>query len=99
MARLDNRVFLDNEISDVLSSLNRDVVRDRLIAAKIAFGAVNTISDVSKHPALKKISVDTPKGRIEVMAPPAHMKGDSIHILSVPSIGQHNESIREEFGR
>ena len=97
VARLANRTYLDGEITAVFSALPRDVVRARLIAAKIAFGAVNTIADVSEHPALRKIPVDTPKGRIEVMAPPAHVAGETVEILSVPTIGQHGAAIREEF--
>ena len=56
-----NREFLDKEIEDVLYKITRDEVRKRLIAAKIAFGAVNTIEDVSDHPALKTVKVNTPK--------------------------------------
>ena len=63
VARLANRQFLDSEIEDILSSLPRDEVRRRLIDAKIAFGAVNTIEDVVNHPALNKIQVDTPQGK------------------------------------
>ncbi len=97
VARLANRKFLDREIEDILSSLTRDEVRRRLIDAKIAFGAVNTIEDVVNHPALNKIQVDTPQGRIDVMAPPSTVKGEAIDVLSVPEIGQNNETIRLEF--
>jgi len=97
VARLANRQFLDSEIEDILSSLPRDEVRRRLIDAKIAFGAVNTIEDVVNHPALNKIQVDTPRGRIDVMAPPSTVKGEVIDVLSVPEIGQNNELIRLEF--
>lgn len=97
VARLANRKFLDSEIEEILSSLTRDEVRRRLIDAKIAFGAVNTIEDVVNHPALNKIQVDTPQGRIDVMAPPSTVKGEAVDILSVPEIGQNNETIRLEF--
>lgn len=97
VARLANRKFLDSEIEEILSSLTRDEVRRRLIDAKIAFGAVNTIEDVVNHPALNKIPVDTPQGRIDVMAPPSAVKGEAVDILSVPEIGQNNETIRLEF--
>lgn len=96
-ARLANRGFLDSEITSVFSGLSREAVRERLTAAKIAFGAVNSIADVSNHPALRKIPTDTPKGRIEVMAPPAHVAGEITEALSVPTIGQHNAAIRAEF--
>jgi itaconate CoA-transferase len=96
-ARLANRGFLDVEITSVLSKMSRDEARARLTEAKIAFGAVNTIADVSQHPALRKIPVDTPAGRIEVMAPPAHVAGEVIDVLSVPTVGEHSIKIRDEF--
>ena len=97
VARLANREFLDKEIEDVLYKITRDEVRKRLIAAKIAFGAVNTIEDVSDHPALKTIKINTPKGTIDVMAPPSSVKGEAVPLLSVPEVGENNDSIRAEF--
>ena len=97
VARLANRSFLDKEIKSVLSGIQRDKVKELLTKAKIAFGAVNTIEDVSCHPALKHIQTDTPQGRIKVMAPPAQVKGEIEDILEVPAIGQHNHTIRAEF--
>ena len=97
VARLANREFLDKEIEEVLYKITRDEVRKRLIAAKIAFGAVNTIEDVSDHPALKTIKVNTPKGTIDVMAPPSGVKGEEMSLLSVPEVGENNDSIRAEF--
>ena len=97
VARLANRGFLDQEIEEVLSQITRDDVRKRLIAARIAFGAVNTIEDVSNHPALNTIKVSTPKGPIDVMAPPSNVKGEAMPLLSVPEVGENNDSIRAEF--
>ena len=51
VARLSNRSFLDEKIKSVLSKISRDEVKKLLNNAKIAFGAVNTIEDVSNHPA------------------------------------------------
>ena len=65
--------------------------------AKIAFGAVNTIEDVSRHPALRLVNTRISEGEIQVMAPPARAVEDEDQFLSVPSIGQHTESIWAEF--
>ena len=64
---------------------------------KIAFGAVNTIEDVSRHPALRLVNTRISEGEIQVMAPPARSLEDEDQVLSVPSIGQHTESIWAEF--
>ena len=99
VARLSNRSFLDEKIKSVLSKISRDEVKKLLNNAKIAFGAVNTIKDVSNHPALRLIKTRTVQGEINVMAPPAQIIGDEDKVLAVPSIGQHTDSIRVEFSK
>ena len=99
VARLSNRSFLDEKIKNVLSKISRDEVKKLLNNAKIAFGAVNTIEDVSNHPALRLIKTRTVQGEINVMAPPAQIIEDEDKVLAVPSIGQHTDSIRVEFSK
>ena len=99
VARLSNRSFLDEKIKSVLSKISRDEVKKLLNNAKIAFGAVNTIEDVSNHPALRLIKTRTVQGEINVMAPPAQIIEDEDKVLAVPSIGQHTDSIRVEFSK
>ena len=99
VARLSNRSFLDEKIKSVLSKISRDEVKKLLNNAKIAFGAVNTIEDVSNHPALRLIKTRTVQGEINVMAPPAQIIEDDDKVLAVPSIGQHTDSIRVEFSK
>ena len=99
VARLSNRSFLDEKIVSVLSKISRDEVKKLLNNAKIAFGAVNTIEDVSNHPALRLIKTRTVQGEINVMAPPAQIIEDEDKVLAVPSIGQHTDSIRVEFSK
>ena len=99
VARLSNRSFLDEKIKSILSKISRDEVKKLLNNAKIAFGAVNTIEDVSNHPALRLIKTRTVQGEIHVMAPPAQIIEDEDKVLAVPSIGQHTHSIRVEFSK
>ncbi|MEC9045593.1 MAG: CaiB/BaiF CoA-transferase family protein [Pseudomonadota bacterium] len=99
VARLSNSSFLDEKIKSVLSKISRDEVKKLLNNAKIAFGAVNTIEDVSNHPALRLIKTRTVQGEINVMAPPAQIIEDEDKVLAVPSIGQHTDSIRVEFSK
>lgn len=99
VARLANRSFLDQQIKSVLSKIPRSDVKHLLNKAKIAFGAVNTIEDVSRHPALRLINTRTNEGEIKVMAPPARAVEDEDRVLSVPLIGQHTDSIWAEFSK
>ena len=96
-ARLASREFLDAEISAVLSDMPRAAACERLGAAGIAYGSVNTIADVCNHPALDRIPVETPEGEVQVMAPPARIVGGEGPALRVPRIGEHSAAIRTEF--
>lgn len=95
--RVANRGAMDGFITSVLGAQPRDRVREKLAAAGIAFGAVNSVSDVLAHPALRRVPVETPAGLIETVAPPAHFVGAEESFGPVPALGQHSESIRAEF--
>ena len=48
----------------------------RLDEADIAFAEVNTMADLAVHPHLRRIEVDTPKGKISYAAPAAIFVGE-----------------------
>lgn len=97
LARVANRPEMDARIEAVFGTLGRDAVREKLKAAGIAFGAVNTVADVLRHPALRKISVETPKGPVDTVAPPAVFVGGEERYGAVPALGEHTQAIRREF--
>ena len=72
-------------------------MKDKLTAAGIAFGAINSVADVLEHPALRQVPVETPVGTIDVVAPPAQFVGADMSFGPVPSLGQHGDAIRAEF--
>ena len=95
--RCDNRPALDREISGVFSRIDRNALAERLQRARIAFGAVNSVADLSAHPQLRRTSVETPSGRVSLVAPPAIFEGDTVSLGPVPAIGEHGEALRKEF--
>jgi itaconate CoA-transferase len=95
--RCQNRPALDNEINAVFSVITKDKLIARLTKGKIAFGSVNSISDLSTHPQLRRTQVDTPSGPIEMVAPPVIKHNETVSLKAVPALGQHSEQIREEF--
>ena len=97
-ARVANREALDREIRAIFGDLDREALKDRLKRAKIAFGAVNSVADLSRHPALRRAKVDTPAGALDLVAPPLRMAGNEPGLRPVPELGQHTEAIRAEFG-
>ena len=63
----------------------------RLEDADIAFGEVNTMADLTVHPHLRRIEVDTPRGVITYSAPAAIFVGEPRSYGRVPAIGEHEE--------
>ena len=78
-------------VADSFGSLNRDELVQRLDDADIAFGEVNTMADLTVHPHLRRIEVDTPKGVVTYSAPAAIFVGEPRHYRPVPDIGEHAE--------
>ena len=87
--RVRNRQLTDRIVADVFGSLNRDELIARLDDADIAFGEVNTMADLTVHPHLRRIEVDTPKGVVTYSAPAAIFVGEPRHYGRVPDIDEH----------
>jgi itaconate CoA-transferase len=97
MARCDNRLALDAEISRVFEALERQVLVTRLQQARIAFGGVNSVADLSHHPQLRRTPVLTPSGPVELVAPPVRIGSTLPRLRPVPALGAHGAAIRREF--
>ncbi|WP_340117738.1 CaiB/BaiF CoA-transferase family protein [Pelagibius sp. 7325] len=96
-ARVENRPALDAIIDAVFSALDRDTLTTRLFDAAIAYGAVNTPADLSHHPQLRRVTVATPSGPVELVAPPVERRGSDWDLGAVPAIGEHSDALRKEF--
>jgi len=87
--RVRNRPLTDKIVADVFGSLNRDELIQRLDDADIAFGEVNNMADLTVHPHLRRIEVDTPKGVVTYSAPAAIFVGEPRKYGPVPDIDEH----------
>jgi len=96
-ARVAHRPALDAIIEEVFGALSRDELTTRLFEAAIAYGAVNTPADLSAHPQLRRVTVATPTGPVELVAPPVELRGDTTELGAVPAVDQHGASLRKEF--
>jgi crotonobetainyl-CoA:carnitine CoA-transferase CaiB-like acyl-CoA transferase len=97
VARCANRPALDDEIDRVFTALSREALTARLQRARIAFGAVNSVADLAAHPQLRRASVATASGAIDVVAPPVRIAGEMPRLRPVPALGEHGEAIRREY--
>ncbi|MGE5766945.1 MAG: CaiB/BaiF CoA transferase family protein [Bacteroidota bacterium] len=96
-ARVANRPALDAIIDQVFGALDRETLTKRLFDAGIAYGAVNTPADLSAHPQLRRVTVATPSGPVELVAPPVEIRGDDFDLGAVPAVDQHGAALRKEF--
>ncbi|MEM7252161.1 MAG: CaiB/BaiF CoA-transferase family protein [Pseudomonadota bacterium] len=96
-SRVEHRDALDVVINDAFRHLSREVIADRLRGAQIAFGALNTVEDLSAHPQLRRASVTTPGGDVSIVAPPVQRVGEARALGPMPGLGQHSDLIRNEF--
>jgi itaconate CoA-transferase len=87
--RVRNRALTDKIVADSFGALTRDELVQRLDDADVAFGEVNTMADLTVHPHLRRIEVDTPKGVVTYSAPAAIFVGEPRKYGPVPAIDQH----------
>jgi len=99
VARVNNRAQTDARVAESLKRFSPDEAITVLDRADIAFGLVNDVSAVLKHPCFKTFSVHTPSGETaEVPVMAARNSHWSIRERGrVPVIGSHTDEIRQEF--
>jgi crotonobetainyl-CoA:carnitine CoA-transferase CaiB-like acyl-CoA transferase len=95
--RVANRPELDRLVQDAFGALAHDELAARLTRSAIAFGDLNSIADLSRHPHLRRIAVEAPGGLVELPAPPAIKRGEAQGRAAVPALGEHTEMIKREF--
>ncbi|WPO40900.1 CaiB/BaiF CoA-transferase family protein [Tardiphaga sp. 42S5] len=86
--RVRNRAFTDQTVSDIFGALSRDELLKRLTEADIAFAEVNTMADLTNHPHLRRITVNTPNGEVSYPAPAAIWVDAPRSYGAVPGIGE-----------
>src|SRR6185312_4379277 len=89
--RVRNRALTDKAVGDSFATMTRDELLKRLSDSDIAFAEVNTMADLTVHPHLRRIEIDTPKGVVTYPAPAAIFVGEERHYGAVPAVGEHKE--------
>jgi len=101
-ARVDNRAALDALISACFERVRIDALADLLRLAGVAFGRINDVAGLARHPQLRLQTVETPAGTVEVVAPPTRLRGAGESaaddpIARVPELGEHTVAVRREM--
>jgi len=97
--RVANRSYVEGRIEESTRQITREEFHARLRQGDIAYGAVNTIPDVSQHGALRRITVGTPNGEISYPAPAAIRGEPRDDYGPAPGYDEHGMKIREEFNK
>lgn len=95
-ARVKNRDALDAKITRALSDITATEFRARLENAAIAYGALNSVEDLSKHKALRRRTAITSEG-VEITLPDSPIKTGARPVRKVPKVGSSTQAVRDEF--
>jgi crotonobetainyl-CoA:carnitine CoA-transferase CaiB-like acyl-CoA transferase len=95
--RVANRPMVDAHVGTMFAQLTRDLAAAKLRAANTAYGFVNDMAAFARHPALRRATVQTPNGPVEIAAPPVIGSDGPRGLGAVPSVGEHSATIRAEF--
>ena len=96
--RTSARAQLDAAIRAKFDQLPSAEISRRMLDAQIAFGAVNSVADLSTHPQLRRMTVASSTGDVELVAPPVTIDDENARTGRVPALGAHTEEIRRRFG-
>ena len=93
--RVKNRELLDKKIQDIFSNISDDKLIKRLEDASIAYGRLNSVNDLAKHLALKKIDVyNSEAEELSIPSPPLVWNKKK---RRAPKFNEHGKAIRKEF--
>jgi itaconate CoA-transferase len=93
-ARVRNRPALDARVSDCFGTMDVATAERRLDAAGIAFGRLNDVAGLARHPHLRTLTIETERGPVRIPAPPG---GRPHGALRVPALGADTARVRAEF--
>jgi len=97
--RVENRPALDAAIHACTQQKSSAEFRGKLAANSIAYGAVNSVYDLSDHTALRRREIENSKGEcLTLPAPPVRWEFNPRKSAGpVPKVGEHTVVVRKEF--
>ena len=100
--RVASRAELERSLEEAFLARPAAEWIDRLEAAGIPCGRVNSLGEVMEHPQLAHnrlvAEVDSPAGRIPVVGIPFLVGGERGHPGTVPALGEHTDEVLAELG-
>jgi itaconate CoA-transferase len=88
VARVRNRAETDRVVAEAFARLERLDAIAALNRADVAFAELNDMAALSRHPHLRRITVEAPSGPVSFPAPGPIVAGETRHYGPVPALGQ-----------
>jgi itaconate CoA-transferase len=88
--RVKNRTETDRMTAEAFARLDRDALIEKLAGADIAFAELNDMAALSRHPHLRRVTVQTAAGAANIPAPAPIFAGEERSYGAVPALGEHN---------
>ena len=100
--RVEHRAELTRVIEAGFAPLRAEEVRQRLDAAGIANGKLNSVAAVMDHPQLaarrRWREVGTSAGTVKALLPPVNISGVDPVMADVPAVGAHTDAVLRALG-
>jgi len=96
--RMKRRPETDGRVAAAFACMDVAPLVEMLARYDIAFGVINDLDLLARHPHLRRVSVGTPSGPASVPAPAAIHDGAPRAYGAVPALGEHSAMIKAEFG-
>jgi formyl-CoA transferase len=96
--RMKRRAETDGRVAAAFARMDVAPLVDKLAQYDIAFGVINDLDLLARHPHLRRVVVDTPSGAASMPAPAAIHDGTPRSYGAVPALGEHTDAIKKEFG-
>jgi itaconate CoA-transferase len=98
VARVRNRAETDRAVAEAFARLERLDAIAALNRADVAFAELNDMAALSRHPHLRRITVEAPSGPVSFPAPGPIVAGETRLYGPVPALGQVADAVLEPGG-
>ncbi len=95
--RMKRRAETDGRVAAAFAAMDVAPLVEKLTQYDIAFGVINDLDLLARHPHLRRVIVGTPSGPASMPAPAATHDGAARSYGAVPALGEHTDIIRKEF--
>jgi formyl-CoA transferase len=96
--RMKRRAETDGRVAAAFAAVDVVPLVEKLTRFDIAFGVINDLNFLARHPHLRRTTVGTPTGPASMPATAAIHDGVPRSYGAVPALGEHTAMVRAEFG-